>query len=944
MRKSILHLTFLCCLFTFCSQAQSFLEAQTTYQKQEVTSTTDQAPMIIGDTPSPKAQKYLDQTREARAAYVLENAHRFKDAYSKRAKSSSNVTWIPIQAHFVGDGQYAYGFDFFGYTYLLKDLNALLLPAGIQLYNCDKIKYINNNPNLYNFNYPAEASTLDPYDVSGVINFYFVKDLIYNGSSACGYASQPGDPKDRIMITTFCLGYDKETVASYLAGLYFSLYPTHRNSTGSGYSDELVDRLNNPNCATAGDELCDTPADPGFYRSGAYDRNTCSYVGNFLDANQDGYVPMEDNIMSLAGDACRSQFTPMQIARMQYSIQNDRTHLNCSKPAPCAFKVNSYPRVYTFENGFQGWDNVPFYQSVLYGDFLVNTGTTPTPNTGPSNAFEGQKYIYAEADIQPLDADEAPFGYPNAIIESPCFDFSALNAPQITYNYHMWGADINELNFQISTDGGYTWTAGLGSHVGDQGNNWQSNTVDLSAYGGMDCIRFRFVAGFTSVTANEADIALDGIRVEDANPCIFDVDATVMPISCFGEEDGSIALSFPAPGQQPYTIEWSTGDIGFTTLNNLESATYTATITDANNCWDVIEEFVPEPAELSVNLEAFASSGNSDGTINLTVTGGTSPYAYTWSNGATTQNIQNLDEGNYQVTITDLSGCTVEKSVFLSEFEACTGTKSGGWPYTNGLEGGTGLFKQNQDDDTNWRKRSGATPTPSTGPNVAAEGSYYRHIEASGNRHPDKTAVLTTRRCLNLSNVANPVFRFQYHMYGNQMGSLEVQLSQDGGLTWGASIWGETGDQGNVWKTAEIDLSSYILNSLRIRIVGTTGNGPRSDMAIDDLYIGSAASQIPIVNFPSTISITLTRDTEALQLFPNPAQTNVTLRLNLQAEQTYSLEIINNVGQRIKKMSVDDTTNYLNLEIQDLPNGLYQIILINLTTGKMDREALIVSQ
>ncbi|MEL6945865.1 MAG: hypothetical protein AAFO82_24690, partial [Bacteroidota bacterium] len=348
-----------------------------------------------------------------------------------------------------------------------------------------------------------------------------------------------------------------------------------------------------------------------------------------------------------------------------------------------------YPRLYTFENGFQGWEAIPFYQSVLYGDFLINTGSTPTSNTGPTSAFEGQKYIYAEADIQPLDSDEAIYGYPNAIIESPCFDFSTLNSPQITYNYHMWGADINQLNFQVSTDGGYTWIAGLGVHVGDQGNAWQSNTVDLSAYGGMDCIRFRFVAGFTSITANEADIALDGIKVEDTNPCSFDADGTATLISCFGEEDGSIALSFPISGQQPYTIEWSTGDIGFTTLNNLESATYNATITDANNCWDVVEVFVPEPAELIVQLEAFASSGNNDGSINLTVSGGTTPYSYNWSNNANTQNIQNLGEGNYQVTVTDANGCTVEKRVFLSEFEACTGTKCGGWPYSNDLEGGT---------------------------------------------------------------------------------------------------------------------------------------------------------------------------------------------------------------------------------------------------------------
>ncbi|MEL6719661.1 MAG: hypothetical protein AAFP82_13180, partial [Bacteroidota bacterium] len=81
MRDHILHLTILCCLFTISSPAQGFLEAQTNYQEKQIKVNTDQEIIIIGDTPSPRAQKYLDQTREARAAYVEANANHFADAY-----------------------------------------------------------------------------------------------------------------------------------------------------------------------------------------------------------------------------------------------------------------------------------------------------------------------------------------------------------------------------------------------------------------------------------------------------------------------------------------------------------------------------------------------------------------------------------------------------------------------------------------------------------------------------------------------------------------------------------------------------------------------------------------------------------------------------------------------------------------------------------------------
>lgn len=129
------------------------------------------------------------------------------------------------------------------------------------------------------------------------------------------------------------------------------------------------------------------------------------------------------------------------------------------------------------------------------------------------------------------------------------------------------------------------------------------------------------------------------------------------PVVCFGQTGSATAtVSGGTPG---YSYTWSNGSQGATL--NAGAGSYTLTVTDANNCSVTsgqVQIVGPgSPLTLSINQND-PSCGQSNGDATVTANGGYNVYTYSWSTGATTAGIQNLNAGTYVVTVTDSGGCT----------------------------------------------------------------------------------------------------------------------------------------------------------------------------------------------------------------------------------------------------------------------------------------------
>jgi len=195
---------------------------------------------------------------------------------------------------------------------------------------------------------------------------------------------------------------------------------------------------------------------------------------------------------------------------------------------------------------------------------------------------------------------------------------------------------------------------------------------------------------------------------------------------------------------------------------------------------------------------------------------------------------------NTPISCDDGDACTEDTCSGGVCSNVCPGAVSS-FPYGETFESGMGVWANILGDQFDWTRDSGGTPSSSTGPSGdhTTGSGWYMYIETSSPRVAGDTAILESS-CIDLSSGGTANLSFWYHMYGATIGTLRVDVSDDC-ATW-ATVWSLSGNQGNVWSPADVDLTAFAGGNIRVRFVGVRGSNYTGDIAIDDIAIDVSSS------------------------------------------------------------------------------------------------------
>lgn len=313
--------------------------------------------------------------------------------------------------------------------------------------------------------------------------------------------------------------------------------------------------------------------------------------------------------------------------------------------------------------------------------------------------------------------------------------------------------------------------------------NAGSYTYSINAgtsYQGSNTFNGLMAGSYTIQVRDSKGCTRDFSSPSISQPASINVVSTATAVTCFGGTNGSITVTVPTGAGYTYTLDGITWQAS-TVFNSLPSSVYTVTAKNSAGCTGSSSVSVTSPAALTGTIgisNTISCFGGNDGALNLTPSGGSPGYTFSWSNGATTEDIANLSADNYQVNVTDSKGCartlsfnltqpaSLNATFSLSDYNgvnvSCAGDNNGAISMT--VSGGTSGY-------------SFLWSTGSTSKDLSSipAGSYAVQIKDSKNCSLTKSVTLTQPAPLSFTTSSiQPVLCF-----GQNTGS--VTLSASGG-------------------------------------------------------------------------------------------------------------------------------------------------------------------
>jgi gliding motility-associated-like protein len=188
---------------------------------------------------------------------------------------------------------------------------------------------------------------------------------------------------------------------------------------------------------------------------------------------------------------------------------------------------------------------------------------------------------------------------------------------------------------------------------------------------------FEDVANINATGPNYSYYYIDYVDIEEIFLGLHTSDSQTN-VTCNGGSNGSATVT-ASGGTAPYTYLWSPGNQTTATITGLAAGSYTCRVIDATPDTVLDTIVITEPPVLTATTSQtnVSCNGGSDGTATVSVSGGTTPYTYSWAPaGGNNATATGLSAGNYTCTITDSNGCSLQEAFTITQPPPLTATTS----------------------------------------------------------------------------------------------------------------------------------------------------------------------------------------------------------------------------------------------------------------------------